>query len=166
MYRKIADFQKAWAYESEQTARLFGNLTDQSLSQKITEEGRSLGFLAWHLTLTLGEMPKKVGLKVDCPAEDTKTPQSAREIVDTYKRAAQSLSEEIAKNWTDETLEIEDEMYGMTWKRGTTLSTLINHQAHHRGQVTVLMRQAGVPIVGVYGPAKEEWAAMGIPALA
>ena len=166
MYCKITDFQKAWAYEAEQTARLLDNLTDQSLSQKITEEGRSLGFLAWHLTLTLGEMPKKVGLNVDCPAEDTKTPESAREISEIYKRAAQSLSEEIAKNWTDETLEIEDEMYGMTWTRGTTLSTLINHQAHHRGQVTVLMRQAGVPIIGVYGPAKEEWEAMGMPALA
>jgi len=57
-------------------------------------------------------------------------------------------------------------MYGMTWKRGNTLNALIYHQAHHRGQVTVLMRQAGVPIVGVYGPAKEEWEAMGMTALA
>ena len=57
-------------------------------------------------------------------------------------------------------------MYGMTWKRGTTLSLLINHQAHHRGQMTVLMRQAGVPVVGVYGPAKEEWKAAGMPTAA
>ncbi len=166
MYRRIEDFQKVWIYESEQTALLFDNLTDQSLAQKTTENGRSLGFLAWHIVLTLGEMPKKVGLKIDCPAEETKTPVSAQEIAATYKKAAQSLSQEIAKNWTDETLEIEDEMYGMRWTRGTTLSTLINHQAHHRGQATILMRQAGVPIVGVYGPAKEEWEAMGIPALA
>ena len=61
---------------------------------------------------------------------------------------------------------IEDEMYGMIWKRGTTLSLLINHQAHHRGQVTILMRQAGVPVIGVYGPAKEEWEAMGMAAMA
>jgi len=25
--------------------------------------------------------------------------------------------------------------------------------------LTVLMRQAGVPLVGLYGPTKEEWAA-------
>ena len=93
-------------------------------------------------------------------------PTSAREIVETFEKAAKSVNQEVGKNWTDETLEIEDEMYGMNWPRGTTLSTLINHQAHHRGQITVLMRQAGIPVVGVYGPAKEEWEAMGMAALA
>ena len=165
MIRKVEDFQQSWAYEAEQTALLFDNLTDSSLNQKITEHGRSLGFLAWHVVLTMGEMLLKVGLTVDCPPENAAPPATAGEIALTYKKAAQSVSEEIAKNWTDETLEIEDEMYGMTWTRGTTLNMLINHQAHHRGQVTVLMRQAGVPIVGVYGPAKEEWAAMGMAAL-
>ena len=29
--------------------------------------------------------------------------------------------------------------------------------------MTVLMRQAGVPVPGMYGPSKEEWAAMGLP---
>lgn len=166
MYRKIEDFQTAWAYETEMTTKLFNNLTDESLAQKVVEGGRSLGFLAWHIVLTLGEMPKKVGLEIDCPAEDADVPASAREIAETFEKAAKSVGEQVEKNWTDETLEVEDEMYGMTWKRGTTLNLLINHQAHHRGQVTVLMRQAGVPVVGVYGPAKEEWEAMGAPALA
>ena len=44
------------------------------------------------------------------------------------------------------------------------LMTLINHQNHHRGQMTVLMRQAGLTVPGVYGPAKEEWAAAGMEA--
>jgi len=43
------------------------------------------------------------------------------------------------------------------------LVSLITHQAHHRGQMTVLMRQAGLKVPGVYGPAREEWAAMGMP---
>jgi uncharacterized damage-inducible protein DinB len=54
-------------------------------------------------------------------------------------------------------------MYGETWKRGLTLFYLLMHQAHHRGQMTVLMRQAGLPVIGIYGPAKEEWAAQGLP---
>ena len=166
MFRRIEDFQKDWVYESDATLKIIRALTDESLSRKVSDEGRSLGFLAWHIVLTLGEMLEKVGLNVDCPAEETEQPVSAMEIAETYKKAAQSVSEEITKNWSDETLEIEDEMYGMTWTRGTTLSMLINHQAHHRGQATVLMRQAGVPVVGVYGPAKEEWEAMGMTALA
>lgn len=166
MYRKIEDFQQDWAYETEVTVKLFNNLTDESLNRKVVEDGRTLGFLAWHIALTLGEMPKKVGLKIDCPPEDAGVPTSAKEIAETFEKAAKSVGEEAAKNWTDETLEIEDEMYGMTWKRGMTLRLLITHQAHHRGQVTVLMRQAGLPVVGVYGPAKEEWEAMGMAALA
>jgi uncharacterized damage-inducible protein DinB len=53
-------------------------------------------------------------------------------------------------------------MYGEKWKRGTTLGVLAMHQAHHRGQATVLMRQAGLKVPGVYGPAREEWSAMGM----
>ena len=46
-----------------------------------------------------------------------------------------------------------------------TLFYLIAHQTHHRGQMTVLMRQAGLRVPGIYGPAKEEWAAFGAPAM-
>ena len=59
MYRKIKDFQNSWAYETEVTTKLFNNLTDESLNQKVVEDGRTLGFLAWHTVLTLGEMPGK-----------------------------------------------------------------------------------------------------------
>ena len=166
MYRKIKDFEQSWAYETEITTKLFNNLTDESLNQKVTDGGRTLGFVAWHIVLTLGEMLGKVGLNIDCPPEDAPLPASAKEIAETFEKAARSVSAEVAKNWTDETLLIEDEMYGMTWTRGTTLSLLINHQSHHRGQVTILMRQAGVSVIGVYGPAKEEWEAMGMAALA
>ena len=49
------------------------------------------------------------------------------------------------------------------WKRGGVLASLVNHQIHHRGQMTVLMRQAGLAVPGIYGPAREEWAKMGLP---
>lgn len=164
MYRKVGDFLESWSYETEITAKLFSNLTDESLNRKVTESGRTLGFLAWHIVLTLGEMLGKVGLQIDCPPEEAAAPASAREITETFEKAAKSVAAEVEKNWTDETLLIKDEMYGMIWTRGTTLSLLINHQAHHRGQVTILMRQAGLPVIGVYGPANEEWKAMGVPA--
>jgi uncharacterized damage-inducible protein DinB len=53
-------------------------------------------------------------------------------------------------------------MYGEKWTRGFTLTSLILHQVHHRGQMTVLMRQAGLEIPGLYGPARQEWAAFGM----
>jgi uncharacterized damage-inducible protein DinB len=164
MYRKIEDFGKDWAYEVESTLKVLNALTDESLSQKVTEEGRSLGFLAWHIVLTLGEMPEKVGLHIDCPPYETEMPGSAQEIAAAFERAGNSVGAEVVKNWTDETLLQEDEMYGDKWKRGLTLLYLMLHQAHHRGQMTVLMRQAGLPVPGIYGPSREEWEAFGMPA--
>ena len=166
MIRKIEDFGRSWSYETESTVKLFQNLTDESLNQKVTESGRSLGFLAWHLIVTMGEMLGKVGLKIDAPAEDSQPSSHAREIVEAFERAANSVKEEVDKNWTDETLLQEDNLYGETWTRGLTLFLLMTHQAHHRGQITVLMRQAGLPVNGIYGPAREEWEAMGMPAMA
>ena len=166
MLRKIEDFQKDWAYESEMTTKVLRALTDESLGQKVYADGRDLGFLGWHLVQTLGEMLGLVGLKIDAPAHDSARPDSAAEIVAAYEKGAKSVTEEINANWTDETLLQEDQMYGETWARGLTLLLLITHQSHHRGQMTVLMRQAGLPVPGVYGPSKEEWAAFGAPAMA
>ena len=165
MIRKIEDFQKDWAYEAEATGKILNALTDESLSQKVSVDGRSLGFLGWHLATTLPEMLGLVGLKISGPAHSDACPATAADIAAAYENAAKSVADEVGKNWTDETLLHEDEMYGETWARGLTLFYLIAHQAHHRGQMTVLMRQAGLPVPGVYGPSKEEWAAMGAPAM-
>lgn len=166
MYRKIEDFKRDWQYEVDQTVKLLENLTDESLGQKVTETGRELGFLAWHMTQTMEEMPRLVGLEVDAPGPEDKCPDRAEEIVRAFEKAGRSVLEQVTENWTDETLEQKDELYGETWKRGLTLLYLLLHQAHHRGQITVLMRQAGLKVIGIYGPAKEEWAEQGMPAMA
>jgi uncharacterized damage-inducible protein DinB len=131
----------------------------------VTPEGRTLGFLGWHLTLTLGEMLGHTGLTIDAPEQEAECPATAAEIAAAYEQGAKSVAQAVGTNWTDETLMQEDNMYGETWSRGLTLFYFIAHQAHHRGQMTVLMRQAGLPVPGIYGPSKEEWAAMGAPAL-
>lgn len=161
MYHKINDFQKNWKYESESTIKILSALNDVSLSTRVTDTGRSLGYLAWHITLTIGEMMSKTGMTIESPAEDSMPPDSAEEILNTYKMMSDSLMKQI-KEWNDETLMVEDEMYGEKWKRGSTLSVLILHQTHHRGQMTVLMRQAGLKVPGIYGPSYEEWEAFGM----
>lgn len=165
MFKNIEDFRKAWDYEAETTGKVLLNLTDESLSIKVYDDGRTLGYLAWHLTLTLHEMLALVGLNIDVPAPETEIPVNAAEIARIYGIGGRSVGEEVSKNWTLETLLIEDEMYGETWSRGMTLFYLIAHQTHHRGQMTVLMRQAGLKVPGIYGPSKEEWAVFGQEAL-
>jgi uncharacterized damage-inducible protein DinB len=167
MFRRITDFLADWAEESASTLKVLRALTDASLEQAIVPGGRSAGRLAWHVAGTLPEMMGHAGLAgVDGPGEDAPVPGSAAEIAAVYERSARSLADAVAAQWTDEDLPVEVPMYGDSWARGATLSILIKHQAHHRAQITVLMRQAGVPVPGCYGPSAEEWAAMGMPALA
>jgi len=163
MYRKIQDFQGAWAYEADATLKVFNALTDQSLDQRVSPEGRTLGRIAWHIVQTLPEMCGRTGLEVVGPGQEAPVPTSAGEIASRFKEASDSLTSQIQKKWTDEDLEVEDDMYGEMWQRGQTLGALVGHQAHHRGQITVLMRQAGLRVPGVYGPSREEWADYGAP---
>ena len=164
MFRRVADFQKAWEQEREATLKILKALTDASLEQAVTKDDRTLGRMAWHLAQSLSEMMPRTGLTVTEPAQDAPVPPSAAAIADVYETASKAVSDEIASKWTDDTLGVEDDMYGTSWPRGLTLMALVLHQAHHRGQMTVLMRQAGLTVPGVYGPAREEWAAHGMSA--
>ena len=162
MFTKVKHFERAWARESEGTLRVLRALTDDSLSQAVAHGERTLGRIAWHITTTLPEMMGRTGLKLAGPGEHDPLPKSAAVIAAGYEAAAKSLLEAIQRGWSDETLQQADDMYGEQWKRGLTLVALISHQAHHRGQMTVLMRQAGLRVPGVYGPAHEDWASMGM----
>lgn len=165
MFVTIDQFLQDWKKESEVTHKILSPLTDASLRQRVGPEGRTLGFLAWHIVLTLGEMGAKAGLAVVAPPEDGPDPQRAAEIVSAYKAASDSLARQVREEWRDDMLGGEISMYGSKWRRGDVLDSLVRHQIHHRGQMTVLMRQAGLVVPGTYGPAREEWAKMGMPAM-
>jgi uncharacterized damage-inducible protein DinB len=164
MFRRISDFTATWEQEREGTLRILRALDDRSLAQAVGPDYRTLGRLAWHLTTTLGEMMERTGLKVEGPSHDAPVPTAAGEIVNAYEAASRSVLDQVKGGWDDDALEIEDDMYGERWRRGVTLLALVLHQTHHRGQMTVLMRQAGLKVPGVYGPAREEWGAYGMPA--
>lgn len=162
MYATIDQFIGHWQFESASTQSVFDALTDASLSREAYPGGRTIGRLAWHIAQTIPEMMARTGLKIDGVDEHAPVPSSAAAIANGYRAAAASLAEQIRSRWIDPTLEETDDMYGERWTRRMTLSALVSHQTHHRGQLTVLMRQAGLPIPGIYGPTKEAWAQMGM----
>jgi uncharacterized damage-inducible protein DinB len=160
----IKEFETLWTEEIDRTRKVLDQLTDQSLPQAVEPEGRTLGRLAWHITLTIPEMMSRTGLAFSTKGDESPVPASAEEIRGTYSTLAAELLSQVKTQWTDQTLEISDEMYGQRWKRGLTLTGLVFHQIHHRGQMTVLMRHAGLKVPGLFGPAREEWGTWGMPA--
>ncbi|MCC6774415.1 MAG: DinB family protein [Gemmatimonadaceae bacterium] len=162
MYRAIDDFIATWNYEASSTQKLFEGLRDDVLMQAVDGHGRTIARLAWHIAQTIPEMMALAGLQVTGIGAHDPVPERAAPIAAAYKAATESLVEQVRRHWTDATLSQVDDMYGEQWTRGQTLAILVAHQAHHRGQLTVLMRQAGLPVPGIYGPAREEWGAMGM----
>ena len=157
MYRSIADFTQDFAYERGMTRKLFDSLTPASLEQIVSPGGRTLGTLAGHIIHTLVEMPGVAGLVVEPAPADLP-------LGEQYSLTAQRLNDAVAAQWTDAGLAEEVPMYGgEMWKRSQVLNATVKHEVHHRAQMTVLMRQAGLTVPGIYGPSGEEWEAMGLP---
>lgn len=162
MFRKIADFVKYYRERSNEHATLFEALTDASLSQAVAPGHRTLGNVAWHVAQSVIGMGRDAGLELSDKIMSEPVPASAAALVVGYRAAVEELLTGVQAQWTDEQLDGEIEMYGEQWKRGYALLALVAHEGHHIGQLTVLMRQAGLPVHGIYGPSKEEWAQYGM----
>lgn len=161
-YHTINEFIKDWGFESQATIKVISSLTDISLKKKAYKEGRTLGYLAWHLATTISEMMNKTGLKILFIDPESDNPEKVIKIKETYEKVSNELIEKIHSSWKDESLKEEVEMYGEKWKKGEALESLVKHQIHHRGQMTVYMRIAGITVPGIYGPSKEEWTEYGM----
>ena len=157
MFTTIAQFEQVWTPKMELTRKVMQNLTDESLSRKVADGHRTLGRMAWHIVTTIPEMMEHTGIKFDPVKADAPVPPSAEQIERAYASVAMALLEKIKQEWKDETLDVKDDLYGEKWERRYTLMVLILHQIHHRGQMTVLMRQAGLKVPAIYGPVKEDW---------
>jgi uncharacterized damage-inducible protein DinB len=162
MFRKIDDFLKAYEALNGGTIKLLDQLPDDKLDQSVGEERRTLRQLGWHIVVTVPEMMKLAGLPLSAVDPESKPPQSKTEIIEGYKLVAEELVGAVKAGWNDDSLTEEDDMYGQTWQRGFSLAALVNHEIHHRGQMTVLMRQAGGMVPGLFGPSKEEWSQWGM----
>ncbi|GAA4874755.1 DinB family protein [Paenibacillus vulneris] len=163
MYQSIQGFITEYQNESEYTQKTLSSLTDASLKQEIAPGFRTLGTLAWHL-VPKGGILTSTGLRFEAPPEHSEAPDSAAEIAKAYSSTSAALIEAVQSQWTDEKLQESVTMFGQQWKNGFTLGIFLKHEIHHRGQLTILMRQAGLPVIGIYGPSKEEWISMGMEA--
>ena len=162
MYVTISDFIKEWNREAMLTQNVLDGLTDESLKKQVYPEGRTLGRIAWHLTTNIPDYLTHFGLNIDGVKNAENVPTSAKEIAETFKEVSSLVAQIIEKQWTDKSIEQIQEAFGRQESNSQILMGLIKHIVHHRGQITVLMRQAGLKPFGVYGPPKEDWIHLGV----
>ena len=154
MYRTTEDFLADWQANAAGTLNVFKAITDDKMDVAIVDGHNSLGWLAWHLVSTAGFFGQFAKLQIPTPGPTMKQPETMEEIVAAYEQVIEAYTKEVAALTDEEMLE-EVAGFGGPTMRGKLLRALIDHQSHHRGQMTVLLRQAGLTVPPVMGPTKE-----------
>jgi len=154
MYRVAEDFVQDWAIASKGALKVMQAIPDDKMGVAIIEDHNSLGWLSWHLIQVAGAFGHFAGLQIPAPGPDMKQPETMAEITDMYEQVREAYKKEAA-TLTEEQLLEEVPALGGTMKRGALLRLVITHQTHHVGQMTVLLRQAGLSVPPVMGPTKE-----------
>jgi uncharacterized damage-inducible protein DinB len=162
MYLSISNFKNDWAYEYEATFKQLSALTNASLTAPMPQNLRSIETLAWHIVHSVSEMINHTELQINAVPQDAPIGLTVNELVSEYKKTNDAFVT-IIDAWEYNQLTVKTPMYGEEWTKGKVLQVIMHHQIHHRGQLGVLMRVAGLQVPGVYGPSNEEWATMGMP---
>ncbi|WP_240941916.1 DinB family protein [Paenibacillus sp. HB172176] len=161
MYTSIEEVTADLGIEAALTQKVLDRLTDASLKQAVSEQqARTLGDIARHVVMSLKGIFGAGGLQIDVPGLSLTAESSSAEIAEGYRQVSEAAIAAMKEQWTDAKLSEDVMLFGaMKMTRSSVVNLILRHQIHHRGQITILMRQAGLPVPGVYGPSEEENAA-------
>lgn len=160
MFHTVEEFLQEWNQEAAGSERILNHLTDASLPQQIAEDHFKLGELGWHITHSIPVFAGQIGVEIPFAGDHREVPTQAAVIAEAYAKTNKAFVEAVRTSLTDADMAQVRQVFGREMSIGTTLRMLIQHQTHHRGQMTVLMRQAGLIVPGIYGPSREEYAEM------
>ncbi len=155
-------------HEMKTTRRVLERVDGNQLGWKPHEKSMSLGRLASHLA----ELPSFAvaimnGAIFDVAPPDGKStvqranPETRDEILELFDKnvaAARQIiagadNEALMENWS--LFKAGEPVFTLP-KIAAVRSMLLNHTIHHRGQLTVYLRQTGSLVPSVYGPSADE----------
>lgn len=161
--REHSQFIATWAHEARATMNVLRALPTDRFDFRPDAGGYSLGELAWHLAQTEDFMSTGVTTgNWDFGAARVRLaqPDGFAGVVEGYDRvhrAALARIEAMPPADMDRIVPF----FGREMRAGDILWTgLLHHSIHHRGQLVLMCRLAGGVPPGLYGPNREEMAAM------
>lgn len=155
MYQTGNDFLQHYGWESGVTQNVLNALTDESLSMSKGEGQHNLGQIAWHIATSFGYMTQ-AGWEMPEYTYQAPAGVTARQIQGKFAEFTARVNEITAGKTSEDMAEMHRFFDTQDWSLGQALSVMISHEIHHRGQITVLMRQAGLTVPGIYGPNYED----------
>jgi uncharacterized damage-inducible protein DinB len=160
---ELETFLSTWDREAQSTAKLLRALPPTKYDFRPDSGGRSLGELAWHLAEGDAYMSFGIdqgGFSMDAKPPHIERPRTVEALAPGYERIHQDAVARIRK-LKPEDLDRPIEFFGRSMPIRDILWTMIMHHGiHHRGQLALMCRLAGGQTPGLYGPNREETAAM------
>ncbi|RMH70037.1 MAG: hypothetical protein D6675_10775 [Gemmatimonadetes bacterium] len=150
-----------WNNEVEGTTRMMEAIPADKVTEKVHERVRTLGELAAHITGSITDLANSLEQGNAVFGAEGGPVDDVAGLVAAYKAAVKDAQTRI-QQLTDEQLNahIPMEMNGEVVWNPTALEMLsgyIAHEIHHRGQMSVILRQVGAKVPGVYGPTGDDW---------
>jgi uncharacterized damage-inducible protein DinB len=149
--------------EAQTTRRVLERVPDNKLAWRPHEKARTLGELALHVATVPGGVAEFVASPspVQAPNFTDASPKSASELIPALDQSIATAKRVLGA--------MDDPQLLATWrmmKDGRELlalprvavlrSIMLNHWYHHRGQLSVYLRELDVPIPSIYGPSGDE----------
>jgi uncharacterized damage-inducible protein DinB len=148
--------------EAQTTKRVLDRIPEDKLAWKPHPKSFSLGQLALHIASVPGRVAAAaVPDSMEAPSFSQPEPKSRQEVLDTFSSSLENAKDTLNK--------MDDARIMSMWsltKNGKVLmsvprigfvrSILMNHNYHHRGQLSVYLRMLGVPVPSIYGPSADE----------
>jgi uncharacterized damage-inducible protein DinB len=161
---ELETFLSTWDREAESTVKLLRSLPAAQYEFRPDAAGRSLGELAWHLAECDAYMSygiEKGGFAMESRPPNIERPRTVDALAPGYERIHREAAARIRKLkpedldrsvtfFTGQPMRVRDILWGAT----------LMHAIHHRGQLALMCRLAGGTPPGIYGPTREEMAAM------
>jgi uncharacterized damage-inducible protein DinB len=156
-------FLATWDREAQSTAKLLRALPATQYDFRPDAGGRSLGELAWHLAEGDAFMSFGIetgGFNMNVKPPHVERPRTIEELAPGFERVHQDAVARIRKLKADD-LDRSIQFFGGPMPiRDILWGMIIFHTIHHRGQLSLMCRLAGGQAPGLYGPNREEMAAM------
>ena len=148
--------------EAQTTRRLLERINDDHLTWRPHAKARTLGELALHVAMVPGAIAElAMQDQAQAPKFVDPSPNGSKEILathdDSIAKAMQTLSgvsdERLKSPWR--LMQGDRELFSQP-KLALLRSIMLNHWYHHRGQLSVYLKQLDVPIPSIYGPSADE----------
>jgi uncharacterized damage-inducible protein DinB len=148
--------------EAQTTRRVLERVPGDRLAWKPHDKSMSLGQLALHIASMPGAIAEITQISpFPVPKFEQPSAKSATELVPTVEQSL-AHAQRILRKLDDASLAkiwrvMDGDREVMAVPVGAALRALmLNHWYHHRGQLSVYLRQVGVLVPSIYGPSADE----------